>query len=117
MPVLTLEKKTVSTFSLVPALRSVSSALRLPFRIPAWAVAAALIVVGVSAFAAGRMKPKHHYVKYFGPMVLDTTTGKACYAVPPKGNDGAMQDAAFAIDGADSQPAAADPNVPMCGNE
>jgi hypothetical protein len=85
---------------------------------PAWAVAAAVLAIGTSAFVAGRHKPAHHYVSYFGyPMVLDTTTGKACYAAPPKPSE--IQDAAFAIQGAalaDGQPLSG-PAIPMCGNE
>jgi hypothetical protein len=89
---------------------------------PAWAVAAAVLLVGVAAFAAGRHKPAHHYVNYFGyPLVLDTSTGKACYAAPPKSPE--VQDADFAIDGAAAPGSPAQlqtqsgPAIPMCGNE
>jgi hypothetical protein len=83
---------------------------------PAWAVAAAVLLIGVGAFLAGRHKPAHHYVSYFGyPLVLDTTTGKACYAAPPKQSE--VQDAAFAIDGVTPADNQANPAIPMCGNE
>jgi hypothetical protein len=87
---------------------------------PAWAVVAAVLLVGVAAFAAGRQKPAHHYVSYFGyPLVLDSTTGKACYAAPPKPSE--AQDAAFAIDGAAPAEGQAQsqsgPVIPMCGKE
>ena len=110
MPVLTLEK---------PAVRSLAPAFSFftqPLRMPAWAVAIAVFAVGITAFAAGRHKPAHHYVKYFGyPLVLDTTTGKACYAAKP--SDPVTQDAAFAIDGASDTPAPSGPAIPMCGND
>jgi hypothetical protein len=116
MPVLTLEKPAVRSVS--PAFRALASGLRQPLRMPTWAVAAAVLMVGIAAFAAGRHKPAHHYVAYFGyPLVLDTTTGKACYAAPPKRSE--VQDAAFAIDGAvpaDGQTQSG-PAIPMCGKE
>ena len=116
MPVLALEKPAVR--SLPSLFRPVLNVARQPLRMPAWAVAAAVLLVGVAAFAAGRHKPAHHYVAYFGyPLVLDTTTGKACYAAPPRPSE--IQDAAFAIDGApppDAQTQSG-PAIPMCGNE
>ena len=115
MPVLTLEKPAVRS---VATLRPLLDVARQPLKMPAWAVAMAVLLVGVAAFLAGRQKPAHHYVSYFGyPMVLDTTTGKACYAAPPKASE--VQDAAFAIDGAppaDSQTLTG-PAIPMCGKE
>ena len=116
MPVLTLEKPAVR--SAQSLLRPLLNVVRQPLRMPAWAVAAAVLLVGGAAFAGGRHKPAHHYVAYFGyPLVLDTTTGKACYAAPPKPSE--VQDAAFAIDGAapaDGQ-AQSGPPIPMCGKE
>ena len=119
MPVLTLEKKTVSLPSLSPALSRIAALARQPFRIPAWTVMGALVLVGVSSFMAGRHKPTHHYVSYFGyPMVLDTTTGKACYAAPPRQSDSIIQPAAYSVDGAaDTTNLPAGPSIPMCGNE
>ena len=116
MPVLTLEKPAVRSAS--PVFSMIRSAARQHLRMPAWAVAAAVLLVAVAAFAAGRHKPAHHYVKYFGyPLVLDTTTGKACYAAPPKPSE--VQDANFAIDGVapPDGAAASGPAIPMCGNE
>jgi hypothetical protein len=112
MPVLTLEKKTASFASVSSAV----SAARRRFHMPAWALAALVLAVGVTAFAAGRHKPAHHYVPYFGSMVMDTTTGKACYMKQPKNSDGVLEDSAFAIDGtpADAQ---AGPSFPVCGQE
>jgi hypothetical protein len=116
MPVLTLEsslaKKTLSLDTLSPVLRAV----RRTFRIPAWAIAALVLAVGVTAFAAGRHKPAHHYVPYFGAMVLDTTTGRACYATQPQASDPILEDSAFAIDGT-SGATHAGPSVPLCGQE
>jgi len=116
MPVLTLEKtlqaKTLSLDTFSPVLR----AARRPFRIPAWAVAALVLMIGVTAFAAGRHKPAHHYVPYFGSMVLDTTTGRACIATQPKPSDPILEDSAFAIDGT-SGAAHSGPTVPLCGQE
>lgn len=112
MPVLTLEKKTVSVASLSPVL----TVARRRFRVPAWALGALVLLVGVTAFAAGRHKPAHHYVPYFGSMVLDTTTGKACYVSAPKASDPVLEDSAFAIDGT-SGDTHGGPSVPLCGQE
>jgi len=113
MSVLTLEKRPVrSLASVAPVLRQT---LRL--KVPAWFAAAVVLVVAVSAFLAGRHKPAHHYVSCFGyPMVLDTATGKACYAAPPKPSDSIVQDASYSADGADT-PAPTGPAIPMCGKE
>lgn len=95
-------------------------------RVPVWAALVAVLVVGGAGFAYGRHKPAHHYVSYYGyPMVLDTTTGKACYAVKPKApdtasiRDSAFGDSAFAPDGADRPDADVPngPSVPLCGQE
>ncbi|HEY2859949.1 MAG TPA: hypothetical protein VGJ21_16120 [Terracidiphilus sp.] len=116
MPVLTLEKPG-SLASASPVLHNILRAVRQPLRMPAWALAAGVLLVGIGAFTAGRHKPAHHYVSYFGyPMVLDTTTGKSCYAAPPKTGDSQQQDASFAIDGA-ADPQASGQSIPMCGNE
>lgn len=116
MPVLTLEKPS-TLVSDSPVVRNLLGAIRQPLRMPAWSMAVAVLLIGISAFIAGRHKPEHHYVSYFAyPMVLDTTTGKACYAAPPKPSDPTQQDAAFAIGGsADTQPSG--PSIPLCGNE
>ena len=92
-------------------------------RIPAWAVVLVVLAAGGAGFAYGRHKPAHHYVSYFGyPMVLDTTTGKACYATKPKvGEQGAVQDTSLplAYDGADRPDTYVPngPSVPLCGQE
>ncbi|HWG20363.1 MAG TPA: hypothetical protein VG225_07510 [Terracidiphilus sp.] len=119
MPVLTLEE----TSAIHPAVRFAATLrlVRQSFRIPGWAIVGVLLLVGLSGFLAGRHKPAHHYVAYFGyPMVLDTTTGKACYAAAPEASDATMQDAAFATDGTSNSVDAQSPSgpaIPMCGNE
>lgn len=111
MPVLIAEKKTVSVELLSPVL----TAARRRFRVPVWALAVLVLAVGVTAFAAGRLKPAHHYVPYFGSMVLDTATGKACYITQPKGSDPVLEDSAFAIDGTSGTHTG--PSIPLCGQE
>jgi hypothetical protein len=112
-PVLPLEGK----LTLAPVARFVKS----PLKVPAWSVVLVVLLAGASGFAIGRDKPIHHYVSYFGyPMVLDTTTGKACYAVKPKpAEGGATPGAEFPVD--ESNRLDADvPNgasVPPCGQE
>jgi len=89
-------------------------------KLPAWSAVALVAIALAAGFLAGRRHPAHHYVSYFGcPMVMDTATGKACYAVPPKAA-GAVQDAAYPIDGTanpvDEQPESG-PSIPLCGQE
>jgi hypothetical protein len=93
------------------------------FRVPAWSAVLLVLVAGGAGFAYGRHKPTHHYVSYFGyPMVLDTTTGKACYAAKPRTSEaGLVEDASFppAYEGAD-RPDTYVPNgssVPLCGQD
>lgn len=117
MPVLTLEKK--STPAKEPVVRSVTK-IAVRVKLPVWSVVALVAVAIAAGFFAGRRHPAHHYVAYFGyPMVMDTTTGKACYAVPPK-PAGAVQDTAYPIDGTanplDGQ-AESGPSIPLCGQE
>jgi hypothetical protein len=110
--------------SLVPAAvsRTLTGALnagRRPLSVPRWAVVAAVAVLVLGSYFAGRRHPAHHYVAYFGyPMVLDTITGKACYAVPPQSAAGAP-DAAFPLDGTansqDAQPTSG-AQIPLCGD-
>lgn len=70
-------------------------------KVPLWPAALLLILVGVYGYASGRQHPVHHYVPYVGyPLVLDTATGKACYAAAPKP--------------ADDQAAPTGPEIPMC---
>lgn len=105
MPVLTLEKTAVSR----PLLRAV----RASFPVPAWSLVLVVAVAALFGYAAGRRHPAHHYVSYFGyPMVLDTTTGKACYATTPKPSEATgLQDAAYSADGQTA------PAIPLCGQD
>src|SRR5579871_4651605 len=118
MPALTLVRPREEKPSVSPVAR-VARVTRL--RIPAWSVLLVVVLAAASGFAIGRHKPAHHYVSYFGyPMVLDTTTGKACYAVKPKAAEpGSVQDATFvpAYEGADRPDTYVPngPSVPVCG--
>lgn len=126
MPVLTMPSKT-SAQSIVPEgisriLVHAVGAVRRPVGVPRWmmVVAAAALILG--SYAVGRRHPEHHYVAYFGyPMVLDTTTGKACYAAPQRPADPASaQDAAFPLDGTanslDAQQTSGS-QIPLCSQE
>jgi len=103
MPVHVLEMKpVVSAASVLTRVRTL--------KVPAWSMAMLVVLAGAYGFAAGRQNPAHHYVPYVGyPLVLDTTTGKACYSTMPK----ASEDAA-ALSASDSG-ATAGPAIPMCG--
>ncbi len=91
-------------------------------RIPVWSAAMLLILAGLYGYVAGRQNPAHHYVPYVGyPLVLDTTTGKACYSSTPKPSDdtGALgtpfsadSNASFAES---ATVATTGPVIPMCG--
>jgi hypothetical protein len=127
MPVLTVPRKPAARISLVPAsvFRSLIRAFdfaRRPLTIPRWAVVLAVAVLAFGGFLLGRQRPAHHYVPYFGyPTVLDTTTGKACYAVPPQpAKAAASDDPAFPLDGTasplDTQSTAGD-QIPLCGQQ
>jgi len=117
MPVLTPVRPLVDKSALTPVARFAK------FRIPAWSVLLMVLLTAATGFAVGRHKPAHHYVSYFGyPMVLDTTTGKACYATRPKAPEaGSVQGAAFPPAYEDSnRPDSEVPNgaaVPLCGQE
>lgn len=120
MPVATLEK----TPSLVEkvSLSPIANAVRFRVKLPAWSVLALLAMAASIGFAVGRQKPAHHYVSYFGyPLVLDTTTGKACYAVPPKPADSqGVQDTGYPVDGTanviGTEPENG-PAIPMCDKQ
>ncbi len=107
---------TVHTLELKPAVSvaSVTKLVKAPLKIPAWSVALFVIMAGVYGYVSGRQNPTHHYVPYVGyPLVLDTTTGKACYSTTPKPSEqGAVvnADAIEADSGASTGPA-----IPMCG--
>jgi len=94
----------------------------LKLRIPAWSVVLVILLAASAGFAVGRHKPAHHYVSYFGyPMVLDTTTGKACYVTKPKPTEaGALQDTSLPIYEDSNRMDTYVPNgasVPLCGQE
>lgn len=118
MPALTLVSPREDKSSASPVARATR------FRVPAWSALLLVLLAAASGFAIGRRNPVHHYVSYFGyPMVLDTTTGKACYATKPKAavDAGSREDAAFppAYDGADRLDTYVPngPSVPVCGQE
>src|SRR5947209_20358378 len=71
---------------------------------PAWSALVLAGMAGAFGYVSGRQNPVHHYVPYVGyPLVLDTTSGKACYSSPPKPTD-------------DADPAApTGPAIPVCG--
>ncbi len=70
---------------------SVVRIVKSPLRIPAWAVVTLIVMAGIYGYVSGRRNPLHHYVAYVGyPLVLDTTTGKACYSSVPANNEGAL---------------------------
>lgn len=122
MPVLTMPGHTAERTSFAPAAisRTFAGALRTarrPLSVPRWALVTAVALLALASYFAGRRHPAHHYVAYFGyPMVLDTTTGKACYAVPPPA--AGAPDAAFPLDGTanstDAQPTSG-AQIPLCG--
>jgi len=114
MAVQTLEMKPV--VSVAAVLRVVRS----PLKIPAWLAVALVVLAGIYAYAAGRQNPVHHYVPYVGyPLVLDTTTGKACYSTAPKpAEDAPAGISTSAADGPvirNDADLAAGPSIPLCG--
>lgn len=118
MPVLTMEKTSAPVH--IAAARSIPNFVTRRIKLPAWSVVSLVLLAAAAGLSAGRRHPAHHYVAYFGyPMVMDTTTGKACYAVPPK-PAAAVQDADFPVDGTANpvdQQAAHGPAIPLCGQE
>ncbi len=113
MSVHTLEVKPVV------AVASVLKVIKAPLKVPAWSVVVLLIMAGIYGYVSGRQNPIHHYVPYVGyPLVLDTTTGKACYSTTPKASeDASTVSASYAgNNGAplEAQPQAG-PAIPMCG--
>ena len=113
----------VQTLELKPevSVATVLKFIKAPLRIPAWSVAILVIIVGVYGYVSGRQNPVHHYVPYVGyPLVLDTTTGKACYSSTPKPSEQgvAIAGAATSADAIGNLPDAAAPTgpaIPMCG--
>ncbi|MFZ0742893.1 MAG: hypothetical protein WAM85_00710 [Terracidiphilus sp.] len=112
MPVLTQRLEAGPAFAILRAIRA-------PLKIPAWSVVALVAFAGLYGFASGRQMPRHHYVPYVGyPLVLDTTTGKACYATKPKPIDDALsQEAGYPVDSDGNRvdtDATGDLSIPMC---
>ena len=102
--------------------RSLARSVKSPLKVPAWFVVLMILLAAAAGFATGRYKPAHHYVSYFGyPMVLDTTTGKACYAARPKPADaGSLRDTAVPVYDDSNRLDTYVPNgasVPLCGQE
>jgi hypothetical protein len=119
MPGATAERTSFAPAAISRSFAGAFRVARRPLRLPRWAVIAAVAVLALASYYAGRRHPAHHYVAYFGyPMVLDTTTGKACYAVPPPQPAGGAPDAAFPLDGTanstDTQPTSG-AQIPLCG--
>lgn len=85
-------------------------------RVPAWSAVVLVAMAGVYGYVSGRQNPVHHYVAYVGyPLVLDTTSGKACYSATPKASDdAAVLGAGGAADSADGATSTG-PAIPMCG--
>ena len=77
------------------------------------------LMTGVYGYVSGRQNPMHHYVPYVGyPLVLDTTTGKACYSSAPRPSDEAAALAAPVLAdtnaGVPESTSAIGPAIPMC---
>ncbi len=106
MPAQVLElKPSVSVASVLTRVRSL--------RIPAWWAVVLVVLAGVYGYASGRQNPVHHYVPYVGyPLVLDTTTGKACYSTTPKASE---MNASVSADAMADSAAPTGPAIPMCG--
>lgn len=99
---------------------SLAESLALRVKLPAWSILALVALSAAIGFTAGRKHPAHHYVSYFGyPLVMDTATGKACYAVPPKPAN-SVQDASYPVDGTanplDTQ-SQDGPPIPLCDQQ
>ena len=114
MSVNTLEMKPVVSAATVLKL------VKAPLRVPAWAIVVVVLMAGVYGYVSGRQNPVHHYVPYVGyPLVLDTTTGKACYSTTPKpSEDAAAVNASYSADLSENRTDAdahTGPTIPMCG--
>jgi hypothetical protein len=108
MSVQTLEVK--SSFSVASVLKLVKG----PLKIPVWSLVLLVIMAGVCGYVSGRKNPLHHYVPYVGyPLVMDTTTGKACYSTTPKAaEDGSAINASYPSTEGE---VTAGPAIPLCG--
>ena len=108
MSVQILEVK--SSFSVASVLKLVKA----PLKIPAWSVVVLVIMAAIYGYVSGRQNPLHHYVPYVGyPLVMDTTTGKACYSTAPKPSDD--RSAVNASYSSSEAEVPAGPPIPMCG--
>ena len=107
--------------SAAPAPASVFKLVQAPLKVPAWSIALVVALAGVSGYVSGRQNPVHHYVPYVGyPLVLDTTTGKACYSSTPKPSEqGVAVNPPISSDSTGSMAETAalpsGPAIPMCG--
>ena len=117
MPVLTAERIVEKTPLVAPVVRAV----RRRFHVPAWAVFAVILTAALSGYAAGHRKSAHRYAPYFGNMVVNTDTGKACYITPPKPADTTVSDSAlYPIDGTVTRTdlqTTTGPAIPVCGKQ
>lgn len=114
MPAQVLEMK-----SAAPSV-SILKLVQAPLKVPAWSIALVLALVGVYGYVSGRQNPIHHYVPYVGyPLVLDTTTGKACYSSTPKPSEqGVTVTTPVSADSNANLTDSANslgPAIPMCG--
>ncbi len=113
MPVQVLEMKpAVSAATVLKRVRAL--------KVPVWPMAVLVVLAGVYGYVSGRQNPGHHYVPYVGyPLVLDTTTGKACYSTTPKPSEDAAALAAPVSADGNALPAegaaTTGPAIPMCG--
>lgn len=111
----------VQTLELKPAVSAaaVVRVVKAPLKVPAWSVVLFVIMAAIYGYVSGRQNPVHHYVPYIGyPLVLDTTTGKACYSTTPRPSESGA--AVNALDSADLNRPRSEaetslgPAIPMC---
>lgn len=106
--------------SLKPAFSfaAVARRIKAPLPVPAWAVVVVLAMIGLYGYVSGRQNPIHHYVAYVGyPLVLDTTTGKACYSSAPKPSQASapIESTADATLPQANSDEPVGPAIPLCG--
>ena len=89
-------------------------AVHAPLKIPAWSAVAIVLFAALWGFLAGRRLPPHHYVPYVGQsLVMDTTTGVACYSTRPEpATDPYAEKADYAVDHDGNR---VYDDIPMCG--
>jgi hypothetical protein len=103
---------------LKPAVSAASVLKRVKaLKVPAWPAVVLIVMAGLCGYVSGRQNPVHHYVPYVGyPLVLDTTTGKACFSSVPKPSDYAGIGIAGDSNATLADPATpTGPAIPMCG--